>query len=162
MAPQQWLHQPNMWQPPRATAGSDMGKPAQQLASNQRRFTVVLDLDETMVRTAKHLHTAEDDAAASVAAAAPGAFVVRSSCCHNAPRLVPFCWPNVCTGLHHPFASFTFRLHRCMQSCLQESMGHFWLCRDLGCPSSCHEFLVLLSLWCSLLQPLVRTPSHGM
>jgi hypothetical protein len=79
MAPQQWLHQPGTWQPPRAAAMNAMGKPAQQSAGSQRRFTIVLDLDETMVRTAKHLHAAEDDAAASVAAAAPGAFVVRSS-----------------------------------------------------------------------------------
>ena len=38
-------------------------------------------------------------------------------------------------------------------------MGHFWLCRDLGCPSFCHELHVLLSLWCLLLQPLVSTPT---
>ena len=85
MAPQQWLHQPDTWQPPRAAAVNAMGKPAQQSASNQRKFTVVLDLDETMVRTAKHLHAAEDDAAASVAAAAPGAFVVRSSALPRCP-----------------------------------------------------------------------------
>ena len=91
MAPQQWLHQPDIWQPPRAAAGSDMGQPAQLSASNQRRFTIVLDLDETMVRTAKHLHAAEDDAAASVTAAAPGAFVVRSSA-------LPLC-PSPCSVL---------------------------------------------------------------
>ena len=38
-------------------------------------------------------------------------------------------------------------------------MGHFWLCRDLGCPSFYHELHVLLSLWCLLLQPLVSTPT---
>ena len=85
MAPQQWLHQPEMWQPPRAAAGIAMIKPVQQPAGGQRRFTIVLDLDETMVRTAKHVHAAEDDAAASVAAAAPGAFVVRSSTLPRCP-----------------------------------------------------------------------------
>ena len=85
MAPQQWLHQPDMWQPPRAAAGIAMIKPAQQSAGGQRRFTIVLDLDETMVRTAKHVHAAEDDAAASVAASAPGSFVVRSSALPRCP-----------------------------------------------------------------------------
>jgi hypothetical protein len=64
-----------------------MRKPAQQSANPQRRFTIVLDLDETMVRTAKHLYAAEDDAVASAAAAAPGSFVVSS--CLLPERLSP-------------------------------------------------------------------------
>ena len=67
MAPQQWLHQPDVWQlqqqPVQDAAGvATMRAPGAQGAGSQRRFTIVLDLDETLV------HSTLDDAPGAEAA----------------------------------------------------------------------------------------------
>jgi hypothetical protein len=93
MAPQQWLHQPDVWQlqqqPVQDAAGvATMRAPGAQGAGSQRRFTIVLDLDETMVWTARQPHPAEERMV-STAVAAAGSFVVSHEPATAGTRLLP-------------------------------------------------------------------------
>lgn len=87
MEPQEWLHQPDVWQlqqhdvkqRPADSVGSASSRTSSQRLTNVgRRFTVVLDLDETLVWTQRSEHYASSAACGRQAPpeACQGAFSV--------------------------------------------------------------------------------------
>lgn len=90
MEPQEWLHQPDVWQllrhdvkeRPAGSVGSASSRTtSQRLTHPGRRFTVVLDLDETLVWTQRSEHYADSAACGRQVPAGPyhqGAFSVHA------------------------------------------------------------------------------------